>query len=276
MPETVKTVQIIYRASHGGAAELAKAMASWLEERGISVLVAESGPSLAFRQVDCVIVLGGDGTILGVARKLAGAGIPLLGINYGHVGFLTAFDAREWRRGLEMALSGLAPLRHCLCLKWELLRSGAAIATGIVINDLVLSRGSLARLINAGVAVNGHSLGVLRCDGLIVASPLGSTGYNMSAGGPVLPGSMNAMVLTPVCPFMSNPAPLVFGADAILEIKPKLETADCFLTLDGQDGLELLKGDSIRVTCWPKAILLMGSDDNFYARLRKRALPCAN
>lgn len=277
MPTAIENVLLVYNASHAGAADLALELADTLKLKGIAAFAREAGSQSALPaqgKLHLIIVLGGDGTILGVARKCAGTGVPILGINYGHVGFLTAFDARDWQMGLEAALAGVLPLQSCLCLKWELWRCGAAIATGIVINDLVLSRGSLARLINIVVSVNGHEIGKLRCDGLIAASPLGSTGYSLSAGGPILARSLNAFCLIPVCPFMSNPSPLVFAGDAKILLAPVMGGNDCFLTLDGQDGLELLPGDLIRISCWPGAVLLMGTDANFFDRLRKRAAIC--
>ncbi|MBD5553241.1 MAG: NAD(+)/NADH kinase [Desulfovibrio sp.] len=247
-------------------------MAAWLGQRKMAVRIAEAGASFRVdEQPDLVIIAGGDGTILGVARHFAGTAIPLLGINCGRVGFLTAAAAADWQTGLELALKGQLANRSCLALAWLRMRDGAIINEGIAINDVVVARGSLARLATLNLAVNGEELGSLRCDGLIISSPLGSSGYFASAGGAVLHPDLAAFGIAAICPFRTEFAPLILPGDFAACITVNAESGDSFLTIDGQLGHELARREEVVVKGLPGAIHLLGTDTGYFRRLRPRA-----
>lgn len=265
-------ILLIHKTSHKGARSLAEQISHWLEAHGCSVTVREArrDDDIPYAQQDCVIVLGGDGTMLGVARKLAGKNIPLLGVNFGRVGFLADAQPATWEKALSQCLQGTLPTRPCLALQWSLVRNGSPIANGFATNDVVVSRGSLARLCCFNIFANNQSVGLLRSDGLILSTPIGSSGYNASAGGSLLYCDMNAIALTPVCPFMNTISHMVFPGDIKFKIHIESGSTDCFLTIDGQEGDRLLVGDQIYVTGLPGGILFLGTGHSYFDRLRNR------
>lgn len=264
----MKDILILRRASQHDAIAAAGEMASWLRSRGRSPTVLDADAQLPEPLPALVVVLGGDGTVLGIARRLVGSGTPILGINFGRVGFLTAADAVQWEDCLARALDGTMPVAECLALRWRLVRGGKTIECGLAINDVVAGRGAIARLASYEIMVNGFSLGRLRCDGVIFSSPLGSTGYAASAGGSVMQSTMNVMGVTPICPFPGGVSPLVIPATDAANLR--VQDTGCFLTIDGQHGQELEPEDEVIVTAQPGAVRLLGGEMRFYARLRSR------
>lgn len=266
-----RNILIFCKKGHAGARELGSAMLAWLRERGLAPELVEARDHYDFPQLpDLAIALGGDGTILGIARFLAGTGRPILGVNFGRVGFLAALGADVWREGLEDALCGRLEDRPFLALAWELWRDGALAHSGVAINDVVVGRGCLARLTTLRLAIDGRERGEIRSDGLIVTSPLGSSGYSVSAGGPLLSPALEVVGLTPICPFMANPAPLVLPAGATVEIKVEAASNDCFLTLDGQIGHALRRLDLVVARGMPHAVHFLARDASFPERLQAR------
>lgn len=263
MAFNIGNVLIVCKPGHEGAGRLGAIIAAWLERRGVHCRQAEAAGSDAL-QPELIVVLGGDGAILGVARKFAGRNIPIFGVNLGRVGFLTAVEADAWQNKLEAALAGKLRLSKCLGLRWRILDRQGESSAGIAINELVLSRGAMARIVNIAVKINDEELGVLRSDGIIASTPLGSTGYSSSAGGSILRSTLQVMTLTPICPFMTCAPPLVFGADAVFELTPADDA--CFLTIDGQEERELARGETVEIRGVADAVLLLGS--RFFARLR--------
>lgn len=270
-------VLIIYKQNHPEARALASHIEAWLQELSLACSTSEAGETYDLpKEHGLVIALGGDGTILGIARKLAGCSTPILGINFGRVGYLTTVDAIDWRNGLELALAGKLRERACLMLRWALLRNRERIARGIAANDVVVSRGCLARLTDIHIKINGTSMGNLRSDGVIITSPLGSAGYSVSAGGPVLHPELEAIGLTPICPFTPAVAPLVLPGTTCFDLAALESSGDCYLTIDGQEGQEILKNDVVEVSGWPKAVRFLGDDACFYSRLGNRAFCLPN
>lgn len=272
MRPTFHHILILYKALNSEAASLAAVVASWLEEKGIKIWIAEAGqlPESIATDTDCAVVLGGDGTILGLARKLAGRQIPIFGINFGRVGFLTAAGSSNWRQLLKEAITGNLPVHSCMALNWHLVRDGLTVRDGVAINDVVVSRGALARLVCLRIKINYADMGVLRSDGLIICTPLGSSGYSISAGGPLLYAGMNAIGITALCPFSRNISPLVFPVETSVELRIVKPSADCYITIDGQEGQKLADNDIISITGWPGAIQFLGSDNQFFEHLRTR------
>lgn len=266
-----KSVLVIYKQDHQNAQELAEEISLWLEQTGVTANIYEAGSPLPSQPPPLVIVLGGDGTILGVARKIAGSGGAILGINFGRVGFLTAATPDNWESTLASALSGKLHNRDCLALRWRILRGGMEVKRGIAINDVVVARGCLARLTSISLAINGHKLGVTRSDGIIISSPLGSSGYAASAGAPVIYPDLEVTTLTPICAFMPAVCPLVLPGTAEFQLTVLDFSGDCYLTIDGQEGERLEKRDQVIITGWPRAVNFLGEEATFFSRLKTRA-----
>lgn len=267
-------IAVVCKSRHELARALGDEVAAWLAERGMSVSLCEGADALAGPDAAsayrCVVILGGDGTILGVARRLIDRPAPLFGINFGRVGFLTAANPHNWRERLCAALEPDAPLRRCLALRWSLVREGRAIGDGWAVNDLVVSRGALARLTCLGMSLAGRNMGLLRCDGVLFCTPVGSSGYSVSAGGPILHPEMDAIGITPICPFPSAIAPLVVPGGTQCALRVCSGSTDCYLTVDGQEGQELRADDEIRVTGQPDSVWFLGGGAPFFERLRQR------
>lgn len=216
----------------------------------------------------CVIVLGGDGTILGVARRFAFSGVPLFGINFGRVGFLTNADPDNWQERLAIALAPDVPRRSCLVLRWQLFRSGRLLTEGVAINDVVVGRGALARLVELHVLLDECDMGILRCDGLLCCTPVGSSGYSDSAGGPILHPCMDAVGVTPICPCPGSASSLVLPGRMVCRVGIAA-SAEAYLTVDGQEGHVLGGGDEIVVSGVPDGVRFLGGV-RFFERLRVR------
>lgn len=267
-------ILLVHKARHEKAAALAEEAATWLREKGhVVVAVVCAGvdsPVYEATPLDFVVVFGGDGTMLGVARRLVGRDVPILGINFGRVGFLTDAEPSAWREKLEESLMGEEPVRSCMALQWSLRREGRHLAGGFAVNDVVLSRGSLSRLVWFEIYIAGERLGSLRGDGVIVATPVGSSGYSVSAGGSLLHPSMEAIAVTPVCPFLHTISPMVFPGDTSCTFQILQGSTDCYLTVDGQEGQQLQVGDVVKVSGLPSAVHFLGRGTTFFDRLRTR------
>ncbi len=246
----LQSVAVITKAGHAEAAVLGRDIASWLRERGMPCQVLEHDPEgelrLVLSQADLAMVLGGDGTLLSVARALAG-GPPLVGVNMGRVGYLAEVTPDNWRRFLSEAMEGGLSVSERLALAWSVHRGAEVAARGRAVNDVVVNRGTLARLISLTLAVDGQRLGGVRADGLVTATPTGSTAYSVSAGGPVVHPEMDAFAVTAICPFFQDFRPLVLPGGVVLEITVSEPSADVHLTVDGQIGVSLHAGDVVRV-----------------------------
>lgn len=269
-------IAIILKPHASSAKTLGLKILNWLEEHGCSAFIQEPGPALAKEPPDCALVLGGDGTLLGVGRNLVCTGIPILGINFGRVGFLCGATTENWQSTLDDLLNGKFKPKKCLALSWSIFRNRNLLNKGYAINDVVLSRDTLARLICAGISIDEEQIGVFRGDGLICYTPLGSSGYNLSAGGPLLDSRMEAVGLTPVCPFLQGIKPNVFSSQVKLTFKIIQNSAPCFMTIDGQEGQAVTTGDEIHVSCVPEAVTFLDKKQNFFHRLSKRGLPLEN
>lgn len=271
---TSRHILLVYKARHERAAALAQEAALWLRQKGhgvVGVICAGTDtPAYAVKPLDFVVVFGGDGTMLGVARRLVGRNVPVLGINFGRIGFLTDAQPEQWREKLEESLTGMEHVRSCMALHWSLSRKGEQIASGCAVNDVVLSRGSLSRLVLFDVYIAGERLGSLRGDGMIIATPVGSSGYSVSAGGSLLHPSMEAVAVTPICPFLNTISPMVFPGDTECRFQILQGSTDCYLTVDGQEGQQLELGDTVTVNGLPAAVHFLGKGTTFFERLRSR------
>jgi NAD+ kinase len=239
-------------------------ISAWLRERGLSAVFETATAGLCaspcdwpvrdkeqlVREVDVVLVLGGDGTLLGMADRIAEAGvsIPILGINFGSLGFLTEVTLSELYPSLEAAVTGRAAVEERLMLRSTTVRHGAPPVSHVGLNDVVIAKTARARLIDLSVWVGEEFLTRVKGDGLIVATPTGSTAYNLAAGGPIVEPSVDALIITPIAPHTLTNRPIVIPGSSSIRVRPLIEDRDeVYVTFDGQAGYQLQAGDEIGV-----------------------------
>lgn len=259
----IKTVGVIVKPNHAEAWKTACELSDWLEKRGIALIGKPRVQSESMDAAPCeidpvdderfsaesdlIVVLGGDGTMISTARHIGDGDTLVLGINYGSLGYLTDFRIEEMFPALEAIFDGQYEIDRRVMLHAEHWRGEEMLATGRVLNDVVINKAALARIIEIEVSLNGLFVNSFRSDGLIVSTPTGSTAYNLSAGGPIIYPSMNAVVLTPICPFTLTNRPIVVPDDAIIELRLEKENEGVVLTLDGQIGYTMKADDRVRI-----------------------------
>lgn len=248
----------------------ARAIAVWLEQDTAALL---GRPDLAgeLPALDAGIVLGGDGAFLRAGRRLAVAGVPLLGVNYGHLGFLTEVEPDEILWAIDRLVQGAYRIEERIMLQASVVRDGRVRAQYEAMNDVVVARGTLARIVTSHLYIDGSFVGVYRGDGMIVATPTGSTAYSLSAGGPILHPGMDAVVITPICPHTLGARSMVTVPDHCVTIRFASPNDELLLTVDGQYGEALQQGDEVRVErARVKTRLIRLHDRTFYDILRNR------
>lgn len=208
--------------------------------------VAAAGKGELPGQVDLVIVLGGDGTLLSMARAVGDLGVPILGVNLGGLGFLTATTLEEMLPALEGLLAGGMEIEERMMLSARLRRGGQGVGDYIALNDVVITKSAMSRIIDLSVSVGGRHAISYRADGLIISTPTGSTAYNLSAGGPILFPTMDAVVLTPIAPHTLSNRPIAVPGAQRIEVTLRAEQ-DVMLTMDGQIGVPLRERDVVEV-----------------------------
>jgi NAD+ kinase len=248
-PDAVKTICQIIEWVDGrditlmGGPEVEQARSIVEPGCPIEVLTSEDVAS----NVDLVVVLGGDGTMLATARMLGDREVPVLGINYGRLGYLAEFRVEEMIGALESILNGNYKLDSVM-LAAELFRGEELLVRNRVLNDVVISKSALARIIDIEMWLNDQFVNSFRADGLIISTPTGSTAYNLSAGGPIVYPSMNGIIVTPICPHTLSNRPIVLHDNVEIELRLNTPKEDVALTLDGQVGFPLEFGDRILVS----------------------------
>jgi NAD+ kinase len=256
--QEIKCVGVVIKPNHKEAWATACDLAAWLEKRNINLIGKpheegekcgiEAAETEEFQsQSDLIVVLGGDGTMISTARLTGNREVSVLGINYGSLGYLTDFRIEEMFPALEMILAGEYEIDRRVMLDVEHFRADKKLAEGRVLNDVVINKSAFARIIEIEVNLNNLYVNSFRCDGLIVATPTGSTAYNLSAGCPILYPSMNAVVLTPICPFTLTNRPIVVPDEDEIEIKLKNDIEGVVLTLDGQIGFPISAKDKVLI-----------------------------
>ncbi|MBV8549698.1 MAG: NAD(+)/NADH kinase [Acidobacteriaceae bacterium] len=263
----IKIVGIISKPNLAEAAPIVSGLLTWLIERGIeyrydrhTAVYAGGGPFFSREDLphgtDLIIVLGGDGTLLSGARVVAGLDIPLFAVNLGRLGFLTAIRVEDLYPELERALRGEHEIGVRRMVDCELVRNGESIASYSALNDVVITKSQLARMIDLDTCVDDHFVAAYRADGLIVSTPTGSTAYSLSAGGPVVFPSVSALCITPICPHMLTNRPVIVPDTSIIQIFIQGDEGP-YLTIDGQVGEPLSKGDTVICRSSPKTIQLI-------------------
>jgi len=270
----MRTVGVVVKRGRAQAVELARELIAWLGQRNLAVLVeADDAPRLGGRPAskadiingaDLIVVLGGDGTLLSVARLMNARAVPILGVNLGGLGFLTAVTTDELMPMMERILAGTFQVEQRIMLDVALRRRDVTIAQRQVLNEAVITKGALARIIDLDTSVDGEEVCVYKADGLIVTTPTGSTAYSLSAGGPIVFPSVGVMVLSPICPHTLTNRPMVLPDSAVVRIKVRSPDEDVVLTLDGQEGLKLQNDDLVDIRKGAHSVALIRSAARTY------------
>jgi len=282
MPST--SVGIIYKHHHEPAKSEAKKLEDWFKKKGIKVFSEEMKTAESLHKgleessdipktVDWVVVLGGDGTLLGAARRVGRYGVPILGVNLGGLGFLTGITLERLYPVIEMMIEGRLELETRIMIESKVLRAGEEACRFQVLNDVVINKGTLARIIDLDVMINEEFLTTFRADGLIISTATGSTAYNLSAGGPILYPTMETLILTPICPFALTNRPIIIPDSAIIQIKMGKESEETvLLTFDGQVGFDLHYGDEVIIYKSQEKIKLLSPKDHSYFEVLRTKL----
>lgn len=221
--------------------------------------------------VDIVFVLGGDGTLLGVARRFAAYHIPILGFNLGHLGFLSEAEPDSLATAVDRILQGDYYIEKRMMLNAEVVRGGEVLEKSVALNDVGIAKGSFSRMITGTVYMDGIYLGTYSGDGLIVSSPTGSTAYSLSCGGPIVWPGVQSILLTPICPHTLTARPMVLPSECTLEIRVSATHQDIGLTIDGQLGYRLEVDDVIRVAASKHITsLIKWEERDFFEVVRKK------
>src|ERR1700676_4977785 len=283
---SIKRIGIISRPRRADLAVVVPALLKGLEARGIqAVYDEESATSLdpaaaskgqardhLAKSSDLLLVLGGDGTLLAASRVAAPHGIPILPVNLGSLGFLTSFTVEELYPALEETLAGRSSMSERVMLQVEHLRAGAVLDRQHVLNDAVVNKSALARMIELELYIDGDFVCRYRADGFVLATPTGSTAYSLSAGGPIVHPAVEAFVITPICPHTLTDRPVVVRDSSSIELKLAGNAESVFLTLDGQKGIPMQSEDRIRLTRSPQCLKLIQPPKKSYFEILRNKL----
>jgi len=288
-PRHLSRVGIVAKLHLHQAAQLLDDIGAWLRARDIEPVYETHTASLAASgdpgrtasrddlsgESDLILVLGGDGTLLGMADRIAASDrdVPLLGVNFGSLGFLTEITLDELWRSLESVIDGTAAFDERLMLHAARVDSAGTREARLVLNDVVITKGALSRIIDLSVTVGGEFVARFKADGLIIATPTGSTAYNLSAGGPIVHPGVGAFVITPIAPHTLTNRPIVLPAGSAVEIRPIADSdpREMFLTFDGQEGFALAADDVVCVKQTMRPLrLVRASTRNYFGVLRQK------
>lgn len=284
----VRRIGIVAREGLAAAASHLTAVTAWLHARGIETILETDTAGLAglrdepalsrdaiVHQVDLLLVLGGDGTLLGMAARVGAAGLstPILGVNFGRLGFLTEVTLQELYPSLEDVLAGRTQVHTRRLLHSVTTRGDGSRSEHVVLNDVVLSRGEVSRVIELAVSVDGQFVTRVKGDGLIISSPTGSTAYNLAASGPIVHPDVDAILITPIAPHTLAQRPLVIPGSVTVEVSASDagRHPSVFATFDGQAGDRIEEGDSVRITRAAHTVRLISSATrSYYDTLREK------
>ena len=289
----MRRIGIVAKTRLQAAAEHLVKVAGWLEARHIepvfdtdsAALAKSAGVAARYKvidkgqfaqQVDMVLILGGDGTLLGMAGRIgqARADIPILGVNFGSLGFLTEVTLPEMYSSLEAAIDGTAAIEKRMMLNVRVTRGADCVADRVVLNDVVVTQGALSRVIDLSVSVDAEFMMRIRADGVIVASPTGSTAYNLSSGGPILHPHVDAISITPIAPHTLTNRPVVVSGSSEIRIQPFThdQLDEVFATFDGQSLLPLSSADVVSVRRADKPLCLVRASSRGYFQVLREKL----
>jgi NAD+ kinase len=287
---TISRVGLVAKHNLDAAAGLLAELAGWLEARGVEAVFETETAALAGlpperptttrdalpASCDLVVVLGGDGTLIGMANRIAQAGVdvPILGVNFGSLGFLTEITLAELYESLDAVLAGTAEMDRRMMLRARTLRDHTGYAQRIVLNDVVITKGALSRIIELAVTVGDQPVMRVRADGLIVASPTGSTAYNLAAGGPIVHPALDAVLLTPIAPHTLTNRPVIIPASSTIRVEPLMDNAhdEVFVTFDGQSGHALQADDVVEIVRAARPLRIVRSPRRTYFDVLRQKL----
>jgi len=263
-----------------GVEAVLRGLVDYLGERGVSSVLEDAAARKLGRargvarealpeKVDLIVVLGGDGTLLSVAYKAARAGVPVMGVNLGRLGFLTEIPVSEARLALDSMLTGEA---ESVISPRRLIEARCRRKVHLCLNDVVINKGALSRMVQIAIRIDGKEVAVLKADGIIVSTPTGSTAYSLAAGGPIVQPRVPAVVLSPICPHTLTFRPMVISAGSTIGLKLITDGEEVYLTLDGQRGAHLIKNDEVEVRTSRLELKLVTSPKRNYFDLVKEKL----
>ncbi|NIA19013.1 MAG: NAD(+) kinase [Xanthomonadaceae bacterium] len=279
----MQTIGIVIKRNNTKALEVGIKLVSWLHKRGLKTVFSEElahaipgsqameKPEIP-RFANVIVVLGGDGTLLSVARLVNSRDVPILGVNLGSLGFLTAISLDELYTVMADILKNRFKVSKRMMLAARVYRRQEIITTYSVLNDLVINKGALARIIELETTIDQGYLTTFKADGLIISTPTGSTGYSLSAGGPIVYPTLDSIIVSPICPHTLTNRPLLVPPEALIEIVLASEGGDVSLTLDGQIGFSLQQYDRISITKADHAIKLITSPNKTYFEVLRTKL----
>ncbi|MBI4851477.1 MAG: NAD(+)/NADH kinase [Acidobacteria bacterium] len=280
-----KTIATVVKPNIKNAWTLVADLSKWCVRKNIELLVEESTKKflnhnnhLTFvsreeiaQRAELIVVLGGDGTMLATARLLGGRCVPVIGVNFGLLGYLTEFSVDELFPLLERVLTGDFYIEKRVQLYASVIRNGSCVTRGTVLNDVVVNKSALARMIDLECWINGQLINRFRADGLIISTPTGSTAYSLSAGGPLIHPSIHAMLITPICPHTLTNRPLVVSDENPIELVLVTPREEVTLTLDGQIGFSLKHLDRISVRKSEHYFqLVQATNKNYFSVLKNK------
>jgi NAD+ kinase len=279
----VTRVGLVAKPDAPAAREAASRLIQWLRTRGLAVTVEKETADLLPAgcvsavsksdlpaHADLIVVLGGDGTLLSMARAVGDLGIPILGVNLGGLGFLTATTLEEMIPAMEAWVGGRMTTEERMMLAAEVLRRGARLCEHVALNDVVITKSAMSRIVNLSVSVEGQHAIAYRADGLIISTPTGSTAYSLSAGGPILFPTMDAVVLTPICSHTLTNRPIALPGFQCVEVTLRSDQ-EVMLTIDGQVGVPLRENDTVAVRqAVPRIRLVRFPQKDFFSVLRTK------
>lgn len=279
----IKTIGITSKPKKPEVREIVPPLLNWLHERSIQVLIdKETNSSLDNSEkcvtrnempsrVELIIVLGGDGTLLATARVLNRKPVPLLAVNLGGLGFLTVITRDELFPTLERVLSGDFRTERRVQIEADVIRAGEVISSFLALNDVVLNKGAIARVLDFDVSVDGQFISTYKADGLIVSTPTGSTAYSLAAGGPVITPSVEAFIVTPICAHTLTNRPIVLPDSAQIEVEVKSHRESVYLTVDGQVGIAVRSEDAVHMRRASSVVeLIQSPQKNYFEILRQK------
>ena len=288
-PRTISRVGLVAKERVEAAASVLIELATWLEARSLQPVFETYAARLAGittgREIvskeelptacDLIVLLGGDGTLIGMARRVARAGVdvPIAGVNFGSLGFLPEITLGDLYPSLEGVLDGTAPIEERMMLHAKVLRGGACFTDELVLNDVVITKAALSRIIELSVTIGSDRVMQVRADGLIVATPTGSTAYNLAAGGPIVQPVVDALLLTPIAPHMLTNRPLVVTGTSTVSVEPNMNGNDeVFVTFDGQSGHALQADDVVTIERASRPLCLVRSAQRSYFDVLRQKL----
>lgn len=282
MSSSMKKIGLIFKRHDERVSGIVADIVPWLQSLGIEVFIDEEiigrypiqASAVAIGElagkVDALGVFGGDGTLLHAARLVGLTDVPILGINLGSLGFLTKFKVEEMHSAFEGLLSGQYQLQERMLLDVEVIKSGNTVARYRALNDAVINKGALARIIDMEVSVNSQPILLTRADGIIISTPTGSTAYSLAAGGPILYPTLGAILIAPICPHTLTNRPVVIPDRDVLHITLRRGN-DVMLTVDGQVGMPLQEQDCLKISRAKSAVhLVLPFGSTFFSLLREK------